>query len=372
MTLKEKIEKYTGAAANADIDAFGEIASNLILNKIPLEKARLFSTQDGFLDSTSVSGKFAVLMVENSYDVAKQIPPEQKKLAAKSGSIYEATETAPVYYIESGTLYLLPNGAGTITSIPYPTFSYSNSDIAGFPKEYSICVILQTAIYLLINKLNTIVEAMKAYSLTSTTVPTAPTAPSFTYTDAALGTYVNSLDIITTGGFVGYLSVIDSTIMSELTTLLADLKTFVQTEEDFEKSDSQGGLIKAKYEQLSLLISEQLNKFNSGLEGYKSELEVAIEKYRTKSQMLIKLAEDTTSLNLANEAKELERQISEYASKIQKYMQEINSYGVQVQNEVAAFTAKSQKSSKDIENLIAQIQSLKTELNSTFQLLLGA
>src|ERR1035437_9295433 len=106
-----------------------------------------------------VSGYRLSYVHVNGYE-ARPIDAGQRALNQDPDSIHFAIARSPVYYFDTGKLYVLPLGTnGTLSAMPYPTVLYSDATITHFPSELEDAVVLYAAI-------RVVTSQVKALSLT--------------------------------------------------------------------------------------------------------------------------------------------------------------------------------------------------------------
>lgn len=183
-TLQSRIEDYVGTFADTTaLTDWLTAGAKQLIELIPYDKLEDIATEgtDNGTDGYSVLGK-KVLRVHKSNYGAAYVSPGLYSQASNSSSIYYALATDPVWTKKGAKIFVLPGG-GSIVYVAYPTVTYSDTSISGFPTEMEHLVVLwatkQACVYLLASATSNISSG------TLPTAPTAPNAPSFTYTDAS-------------------------------------------------------------------------------------------------------------------------------------------------------------------------------------------
>lgn len=342
LTLQDKVQDYVGTVS--DTSALTEWLSSgirLLVNIIPEKHIYKYSAEEPVTTAgLDISSKRLVRAHKNDYG-CRFIEPRYKAQVQNSGSLHYAISTDPVAILDNKKIYVYPNG-GTAVTVSYPTVLFSTeTPISNFPLELEDALVIGTALKVLYNRVNTGFDSIVA--------PSAPSAPTFTYTDALQGVYT-ATTIATLATAPVYTKITSPTID------FANANIFINTDEDVELANAELGQIKTKLENFQMEMYNELNEFNSQSLEYNAELQKKIQQAQLDQQRLLQVASETTDLNLANEAKELERQIAQYASSLQKYQAEIAKY----QGDVA-------KTVQQMGNYVNLMQALKAEYNAIIQ-----
>ena len=296
----------TGAADTSSYTDWLTAGGKFIVDLLP--ESKLFTsdiTDTG--NGVSISNYRFIRAHKLGYK-ARKIDPGLQTQAKDSTSIYKASLTDPVYYIENGSLFVLPSG-GTGIGMVYPTINYSASSISNFPPEMYESVVLYACIRCL-EKLITDNQDIKAGG----TAPTALSAPSFSYSNAA---YTNT----------------NITATVNLTSRLATLTTDLDTNEDIE------------------LAQAKINEIRTIIEQFNTESQIALNQAQFN-------AESTTDLDLQNKLQTLQASIQQYQSTVGRYSQELNKY----QSDINARVQK-------ISVLDGQIKYFQAEFDKSLQVL---
>lgn len=466
-TLQSKVEDYVGTYSDTEaLTNWLTQGARILIDLLPLEKLEKIATSANFTNSIALAYKKPLYVHVGGYE-ARDIPLGRKTQAAASGSIYYATATDPVSYVEGSNLSILPAGTGTLVFVAYPIVSYNDTYVSLMPIELEQIVVLYTAIQCQVAKMLAKNVLLTAISPASISAIAAVTAPSFTYTDAALGTYINALI-----GDFGTAPVYNPTLPADLSALsitlslpttvatpsftvpviaysdiayagalsisaqYSTLTTLLNTSEDIELAQAKINEIQAKIadwntnanaymQRLQITGTEQslrlqkelqeyqskiqkfqadlqsvelglradleeynantasynanvqkniqdgVNDFNKDVVAYNARVQKEIQQAQLIQQSLLGLAEATTNLHLANEAKDLEKQVQEYASKLQKFQLDLQSYSAQVQQEGQRINFLLQQYSQGYKQELELLNTLKAEYNQLLQLQLG-
>lgn len=110
-------------------------------------------------------------------------------------------------------------------------------------------------------------------------------------------------------------------------------------------------------------IQNELNEFNKEVEVYRQNINNKVVNAQLLQQKLLDDAQRADNIELANKAKDLEKQVSEYIQKINKFQSEISNYQAQVNEEVQRFGSLLQSYNSNIQGWLALIESLRKEYN---------
>lgn len=223
-TLQEKVQGYVGTFADT-----GSLSSWLVqsvhrlIDLLPNAKLELYSTNvpDGG-SGVTLSG-YRVLRAHKLGYGARITDPALKARLADSASIYKATNTSPAAYIENGVGFILPTG-GTFIAFRYPALVYTT--VAGstqFLTDFEDYIVIYVAVRCLHQNISTKIATLTTLSFSE-----------------------------------------ESGITYDFATQIAQIQTYVNTEEDFELATAKIGEvnlrlndIKTKLEASGLLISQE-------------------------------------------------------------------------------------------------------------------
>ena len=179
------------------IDVGGEIIGALPKSKLLSSSLAVAVSSSGL----SVSDK-RILAVDKDDLPVRRIPANQKARYNDTASIYAATDTNPVYYVEAETIYV--NGAagddataGVLHYVPkLPThngsalISNGSGAVANFPLEAEYLLILGSAVRCLQRLMADKSSSLSDLSI-SAVAPVPPESPSFTSPDISSTTLNN-------------------------------------------------------------------------------------------------------------------------------------------------------------------------------------
>ena len=371
MSFKTQVEYLIGSVGDDALisqslqDIGGEIIS-------ALPSAKLLSVAKTTAISSSgltVADK-KVLAVDKSDVRAKPIPAHEKAKYNDTASIYAATDTDPVYYIEDEKVYV--NGAagsgetsGHLHYVPLlPTSDgstltvHGDSAVANFPLEAQQLMVLGSAVRCLQRLLANATSSLPSDISGSLTFAGPPDPPSLSDTSISFSA---TAPIYTAPTVAGETEELTATLTNDAT---ADnnkvdfsdwfevVGDFIQTEEDIELAGSQLQKISTYLNAYSQAMQNKLNIFNDANVEYQAELQKAIQ----NAQL--------ASTDDAQKIQKYQAGIQDYSAQVNKAIQERNS---DIQN----FNAKLQKQVTDYQWKQSQLQSLKAEYNEGLQLLIG-
>jgi hypothetical protein len=231
--------------------------------------------------------------------------------------------------------------------------------------------------------------SISALDLSSVTVPISPSVPSFTYTDAALQeraeqlvlslsgtvpvyTKPNFIAPVLTGieslslpaapitpGDPDYSTAYESASLQEAFSegsILGEsvaptytppsftpidfstITSLIETEEDIELAQVKITEEQMKVTEFSSKVQDNLNSFNKENAEYQITYQKAAAEYQSKVGREMEEMRLSTNIDIQNQAKLLEKNISEYNSKIQRYGQSLSQYQQDVNSTVQEFT----------------------------------
>jgi len=231
--------------------------------------------------------------------------------------------------------------------------------------------------------------SISALDLSSVTAPISPSVPSFTYTDAALQERAEQLVLSLSGtvpvytkpNFVApvltgieslslpaapiapgdpdystaYVSASLQEAFSEGSILgesvaptytppsftpidFPTITSLIETEEDIELAQVKITEEQMKVTEFSSKVQDNLNSFNKENAEYQITYQKAAAEYQSKVGREMEEMRLSTNIDIQNQAKLLEKNISEYNSKIQRYGQSLAQYQQDVNSTVQEFT----------------------------------
>ena len=400
MSFKIQIEDLIGSVGDDTLisqslqDVGGEIISALPNKKLlPVAKTSAISSS-----GLTIADK-KVLAVDKSDVRVKPIPANEKAKYNDTASIYAATDTDPVYYIEDEKVYI--NGAagsgatsGHLHYVPLlPTSDgstltvHGDSAIVNFPLEAQQLLVLGSAVRclqrLLSDKTSSLPSDISAPSLP--VAPSSPSAPSFTYTDASVSDIVQPLISVSdmaalTENAPSYVSPVltlgAAPTISDLSISVAvpvapaltsnsvsfnatapayippvasfsfsTVDTFISTDEDIELASAKIQEINAQIGEYQANIQNQLNAFNDANVEYQAELQKAIK---------------NADLSQADDSQLMQKYQSDLQSYQAQISKEVQEYQQNMEGDLRVWQTERQT---DLQKYSADIQSALNSFN---------
>ena len=362
-------------------DIGGEIISALPSAKLlPVAKTTAISSS-----GLTVADK-KVLAVDKSDVRAKPIPAHEKAKYNDTASIYAATDTDPVYYIEDEKVYV--NGAagsvensGHLHYVPLlPTSDgstltvHGDSAVANFPLEAQQLMVLGSAVRCLQRLLANATSSLPSDISGSLTFAGPPDPPSLSDTSISFSATVPVYTAPTVGGATEELTAtIDAATAGEATDkydfsrwfdLAAD---YIEDEEDVELANAQLQKIQTYIQTYSTQMQDNLNDFQKEKAEYDTKLQEAIQqaqinaaKAQAQAQIDASKVTSQAQIDAADAQQEaallLQKENQEYAAKLQQFSSDLGKYSAEVQAKVQDHTAQ-------IAEISAEIQKDSTEYN---------
>ena len=291
--------------------------------------------------------------------------------------------------------FVTTSGQAEALTIAYPNaLTYASTSITGLPVKYYNAVALYAAIQYKIREASEILKStLASINFEQSIPPIAPSAPSYTftpvaYTDASYSdasytsaiytaalistiaettigsaevapTYAMSVvtlspaiaDLIisvsapvepsaitytdaedgTTSALLSFTDAIPEFVQPVSTVDWTNLKTFLHTDEDIEKANSEISHQHAKIQEYQTNITGASSVFSSEIEAYKAKLEEAIK----EAEIKLGIYKIETDLNSLNAVKALEAGIAN----LQMYKSKVEAYAVQVSSQVNIYQA---------------------------------
>ncbi len=395
-TFGALVQDYIGVFANTDlIDLSLTEGARIVVDKLADEqdvRLDLYATDkpDG-ASGVDVTGGRAIKAHKLGY-TAMKVDSTNKTRFALAGSIFKATATDPVWYLEKSKAYVLPGG-GTIVWVAYPTVANSDSAISNFPPQGYPIVVLYSAIHCQLSIISTLIATtMAGLTFTNPTNPTAPSAPSFTYTDAT-GTTIS-------------LSAVDATTLSASTTLsVGSTLSFTPPafggsytgidstlgNSDLAWTQAYGVKLDSQMKQYQTDLQNALYDFNKEAKQFETDLQEAVAQAQITSQETIRQADITLeeakaqagidaqresaqaqltqNLKLQNELNDYKQDVEEYQAELGKYQIDVQDFTAQVNESVASISSQTQRDSAMYQGYFALVDKLKQEYTEALGIL---
>ena len=225
-TIQARVEDYVGTLTDTQaISDHATAGAKHLIDVLPREKLiRLTTELTDAGSGIAVTGRF--IRAHKSDVGTIEVNPSLKAQVQDSDSIHYAPTNSPVHLWDDNKVYVYPSG-GSVIHVAYPTVTYSDTSISGFPSEMEHVVILYTAIQEASSILNTTLS-----SITSADYTSQMTALSFTNAN----TYVNTDEDIELG----------NAELSKLGLQLSEMQTKIQDEKADVDVDLQKNIVKAQ------------------------------------------------------------------------------------------------------------------------------
>lgn len=319
-------------------DSLGEIVSEL-------PDSALFSIAEAVADSGS------------GVDVADRRVLRAHKANITAGKVdyIVATDTQrtfyanqPIWYELGGTAYIKPEG-GSFLLTKELAAGHLDTSVTGANNFFTQLLIAKASINVTRMKM---IRARESFSdaITLPTAPAVPTAPAFTYTDATPTT----LATVT----IGSLGTAPTYTPPALTPSYTDFDTYFDLE-DAEVGAMAIEKLQQQVREFQAELQDALTVTNTANIEYQANLQKVIQQAQIDLERLRDDAQRSDNLDLANEARELERQVSQYAQSLQRFSQELALYNAQVNAESTRFAQSLQLGTNEIRSLSFDAQRLQ-------------
>ena len=365
-----------------DIYMFGkESAETTSNNSLNLNGAKIISVvrEDG---------------TDNQWRGCTQISPSMQYEVTDTDSLNYASATNPVYMIgDAGKISVFPapgsapnafkvyyvnkdavNGSGS-------ALAHAHDDILYFPIDKVYLVVLYASIQALHSKMGD--TSITALSI-NTVPPDTPSAPSFSYTNAADDTSIDSTigaitDLEALGSAPTYTPPAVGGSTEELTANMSTGNSqtdfsdwvekagdYIQTDEDVELANAQISKINTYLSAYSQAMQNQVNEFNEANTKYQAEIREHLQESQNEVQRLITIYNKVSDINLQNAINTYRTQVDEYSQRLSKYSQEIAGYNADVGREVQQYTQNLQQQVTNYQWTQGQMVKLQSQYNQAF------
>ena len=198
-TFEAQVEALTSLAIDGssaptqtELSQFLTDGAKEILNALPRSKKIIFGSSSSLNSSSpnlTLNGCeiFGVTRDDGTINQpCRQIPFQLSGRASDSGDMIAATSTDPVYYIQNNILSVIPeptnSNNASVQIMSYPTVAFGDSAVSRFPDEYEYLIPLYAAIKSLTNKLTTFINSDLSISVSA---PSAPSLATISYSNAS-------------------------------------------------------------------------------------------------------------------------------------------------------------------------------------------
>mgnify|MGYP003646509520 CR=1 FL=1 len=313
---------------------------------------------DEFSTITGVT-RDGIVAIEGDWD--------KKAKYADSSSIYFATNSSPIYYIDDKSLYVLPACAdsagnrGAWYAVPIIASVGSTDDaIDGFPAEYYDAVVLFASAKVLHRKMVDVVVPTELSSLSISSVPPdEPTLATINYTPPSAITVTETADIS-----VADIVAVDNASVSSITGASSNQPTYVAPAPP-ERPDFEGSvtaededILQMKVQQYQADLSEyqasigdSVNEFQENVAIYNQLVAQATQNANATNQANIQNMQKDLQINQANNQKLVQQAQTNQQEEIQRNLQ----------NASNAQAKAMQDAIQQVQDTIANNQSLLNE-----------
>jgi len=411
MSFKTQIEDLIGSVGDDDLisSSIQDIGAEII-DVLPVEKLLQVAKTTAITDSGLTTAGKKVLAVDKGDLAAREIPAIQKAKFNDTTSIYAASDTDPVYYLEDEKVYV--NGAagsgatsGHLHYVPkIPTTDgstaivHGSSTVANFPQEAERLLVLGGSVRclqrLMADKTASLPTDISAPSLPVS--PSTPSSPSFTYTNASVSDITQPLisisdmadltesapsyvpPVITLQGAptISDLSITATVPVAPALTnnsvsfsatapvytppvaspSFSTVDTFISTDEDVELASAKIQEINAQIGEYQSNIQNQLNVFNDANVEYQAELQKAMKNadlsQADDSQLMQKYQADLQSYQA-----QISKEVQEYQQNMEGDLRvwqaerqtDLQKYSADIQNALNSFNEANVVYQQDIQ-----------------------
>ena len=334
--LKDGVIDVTGkwlAVKPTDLELFARESAEQTANaSLNLNGAKIINVirEDGTNNQWRNCRKIAASEQYNVTDIdslnyASKINPAYMIGNAGKISVFPTPGSDPnsfkVYYVNKDPV----NSSGS-------ALVHSHDDILYFPADKVYLVVIYAGMKLL----QATMGAKSISTLSITAVPPdTPSAPSYSTVTVSAQT----------AGSLGTAPTYDTSVA---TSALGEANNFIDNDEDVE-------LANAKLAEVQALMQDEMNEFNQENIAYQSTVQEALQELQVAAAKAQKDADF-----------EQQKQIDEYAKKLQRYQNEISAYQADVANQVQEYQANVQEATTEYQWLQGQYVALKQEYDGTF------
>ena len=349
-------------------------------------------------DSLNLNGAKIISVVReggtnNQWRGCTQISPSMQYEVTDTDSLNYASATNPVYMIgDAGKISVFPtpganpnafkvyyvnkdavNGSGS-------ALAHGHDDILYFPIDKVYLVVLYASIQALHSKMaDTSITALSINAVP----PDTPSAPSFSYTNAADDTSIDSeigaiTDLESLGSAPTYTPPAIDASGGELVDLRSDsskvdfndwfdqVGDYIETDEDVELASAQINKINTYLSAYSQSMQNQVNEFNEANTKYQAEIKEHLQVSQNEVQRLITIYNKVSDINLQNAINTYRTQVDEYSQKLSRYSQEIEGYNADVGREVQQYTQNLQQQVTNYQWTQGQMMKLQSQYDQAF------
>ena len=428
-TFTVQVSDLTGFGSTDDVALASWLADGCkeIINVMPKDElVTVCLEEEDVVPSTGLNVRTPIIGVTratatsngNTYQ-CREISMLERYESQDEDSILYATETDPVYYLESQTsginkVKILPvstSALGKVTKVVYPTPSVGASTINSFPDKYENLVVLYTSVKalqrLMNDKSSSLPTDVSSIVLTqvSTSLPSFTTPSSFILPVSPSDVDVSFTNVGTISPFISpsFSSTAPTYTGPVVAPDFSDANTWLNTEEDSEMVSSRIAIIKAQLQEYQMDIQNATNKFNesnieyqadltkyttdiqketsrvaSSIQDFQAEVGKAVQTYQAETGYDMSKYKEEVQANVQQFQNNLSKNTADFTNNLQKYTSEAQKVAQDNQNtlaqysqDIANYGAKIQKHSTDYQWYQSQYTQLKADYQQGLQLLIG-
>ena len=356
----------------------------------PGELARFTSTTNSTSSIAKVGAILSVVREHDSTSILRKctvIDPGDRYDATDTDSLNYRSKTNPGYYELAGSIHTVPAaGSGNndivVTQLFYDTgVAYGDEVPDNFPESYAYLVAIYAAIQSLHN--NMADTTISALSIT-TVPPDIPSSPSFTYTNAADDTSIDSeigaiTDLEALSSAPTYTPPVIGGATEELTTTMGtgssktdfsdwfdQVGDYIETDEDVELAGAQLQKIGSYIGAYNAAMTNQLHEFNEANAKYQAEIKEHLQVSANEVTRLTTVYNKASDINLQNAVRTYQVKVDEYTQKISRYSAEVTGYNADVSREVQEYTNNLQRQGTNYQWRQGQMLKLQAQYDRAF------
>ena len=399
-TFETQVEALTGIAIDGsssptqtELSVFLQDGVKDVIHRMievkPGELARFTSTTNSTSSIAKVGAILSVVREHDSTTILRKcaaIDPGDRYDATDTDSLNYRSKTNPGYYELAGSIHTVPAaGSGNndivVTQLFYDTgVAYGDEVPDNFPESYAYLVAMYAAIQSLHN--NMADTTISALSIT-TVPPDIPSSPSFSYTNAADDTSIDStIGAIPDLGALASVPVYTPPAIDASGGELVDLRDgsgkidfndwfdqvgdYIETDEDVELAGAQLQKIGSYIGAYNAAMTNQLHAFNDANAQYQAEIKEHLQESANEVTRLTTIYNKASDINLQNAVRTYQTQVDEYTQKISRYSAEVSSYNADVSREVQEYTNNLQRQGTNYQWRQGQMLKLQAQYDRAF------
>jgi hypothetical protein len=393
----------TGFTDQTAMDAWMSDGVKEVINAMPIGMLELCSSTQSFTSTVPGSesevlntGKISNITLNS--EPCRRISPVLKHRVSDSDDMNYATLTDPVYYIEANKINALPSeGSCKYSEVQYTSVNASaDSAIANFPDEAEYLTVLYASIKALQQQMNSksadlpsdvsaVVLAATSESLPSFTAPdsyvlvpppagvdvdfsSVPSSPVFIKQSLTLSNFpsmVWSFPAVPTApsileNFITVSGTAPTYSSPVLSPDFSQVDTYIDTDEDNELATAKLQQIQTQVQEFSSRLQDGVNKFNKENIEYQASLQIDIQNAQIKDSNENKKLQKYQN-EISSYGAEVNKVASENQGKVSEWQQkntvDIQKYSTDIQNETSRVSFENSVFSQEVQKAIQKYQS---------------